>query len=216
MKKVTESELIEILNSSKGATFSGLTYRVDESKSRKKGGKHMVQKRVELAATLRSVYKAKIDRILEKNGIVFDWTPNKGSGVSYEKEGGAILVSDKNPEKKYLAFVCETHAKPHTEYFVEGAKRERNEIWNEAFITPAALANPDKDKQAVKNSLFNHAMKMAAVKQERGEDASAELEAANKLSNCEEFQKLEFLFREVALENIESIRIGGEEYEIVR
>ena len=61
MKKITLDELQTLLESEKGATFAGLTYFVDESKSKTVKGKKAVQKEVEQVATLRSSYKKKID-----------------------------------------------------------------------------------------------------------------------------------------------------------
>jgi hypothetical protein len=57
MKKITLDELQTLLESEKGATFAGLTYFVDESKSKTVKGKKAVQKEVEQVATLRSSYK---------------------------------------------------------------------------------------------------------------------------------------------------------------
>lgn len=216
--KITRSELIKLLESPTGATFSGLTYFTDEGDSRVVKGAKMVQKRVYLNATLKSVYFNKVNRMLEKHNINFDWQPNKMTGrTSSDVQGSPIVFLDKNPEIKYLSFIAETHTKPHTEYFVGGVQVEKSAIWNSDYIMPAALANPDKKKNAVKNSMFNHCMKLAAELSEAGEHDKAKeaVETANKLANIEDFKNLEFMFRTVKITNIEKIKVFGTEYEVI-
>lgn len=231
MKKITLDELQEILESEKGATFAGLTYFVDESKSKTVKGQKMVQKEVEQVATLRSSYKKKIDRILEANGCSFDWNPKPQSGMGHnsEKPNSPIMIGTKDASKKYLAFVCEQHTKPKTRYFVNEVETPSEVVWTSEYITPANLeSGKEKDKQAVKNSLFNHCMESVNYKQSLRDAAESEeerqrlteeiekgFETANKLAQIEELQKLEFLYRTVELKNIRSIRIMGEVFEVV-
>lgn len=212
--KITLAQFTEMMKSVKGATFSGLTYHVDESKSRTKNGAKMLQKTVELAATLNSVYQAKIDRILTENGLDFDWTPNKMTGRSYDAndKNRCIVYKDKNPNIGYLCFVAEAHAKPNTQLFRNGQPVDRKDVWNEQYITPAGLRQ--NDKKAVQNSIFNHALKASAQAESEGNTELAEqLKAkANAIANVAELQKLEFMFRTVQLDNIIGARFGGESY----
>ena len=213
-KKITLAQFLEMMKSQKGATFSGLTYNVDESKSRTKNGAKMLQKTVELAATLNSVYQSRIDRILTANGLEFDWTPNKMVGRHYDAndKNNCIVYNDTNPNIAYLCFVAETHAKPFTQLFLNGQPVDRKDVWNEQYITPAGLRQ--NDKQAVKNSLFNHALEAAKKAEKEGNTELAEqLKAkANKIANVAELQKLEFMFRTVQVDNIIGARFGGERY----
>ena len=212
--KITLAQFLELMKSQKGATFSGLTYHVDESKSRVVNGKKALQKTVEIGATLNSVYQAKIDRILTENGLNFDWTPNKMTGRHYDEndKNRCIVYKDTNPNIGYLCFVAETHAKPVTQLFRNGQPVERKDVWNEQYITPAGLRQDDK--KAVQNSIFNHALKAAADAETEGNTELAEqLKAkANAIANVAELQKLEFMFRTVQLDNIIGARFGGENY----
>lgn len=212
--KITLAQFIEMMQSQKGATFSGLTYHVDESKSRTKNGAKMLQKTVELGATLNSVYKAKIDRILTENNLVFDWKPNKMTGRHYDAndKNRCIVYKDSAPNIKYLCFVAETHAKPHTQLFRNGQPVERKDVWNADYVTSSGLRQ--NDKKAAQNSLFNHALKSAAAAEKDGDLAKAnDLKAkANELANCKDLQKLGFMFRTVQVDNIIGARIGGENY----
>jgi hypothetical protein len=212
--KVTLAQFIEIMHSQKGATFSGLTYHVDEGKSKTKNKKKALQKTVTVGATLNSVYQAKIDRILTENGLDFDWTPNKMTGRSYDvnDKNRCIVYKDTDSRIGYLCFVAETHAKPQVQLFRNGQPVERADVWNADYITPAGLRQ--NDKKAVQNSIFNHAIKASAAAEENGAiDLANELKAkANKIANVAELQKLEFMFRTVQLDNIIGARFGGENY----
>lgn len=213
-KKITQAQFIEMMKSQKGATFSGLTYHVDESKSKTSGGVKMLQKTVTLAATLNSVYQSKIDRILDKNGLKFEWTPNKMTGRHYAEDdkNRCLVYKDTDPSVAYLCFVAETHAKPQTQLFLNGNPVTREQVWNEQYITPSGLRQ--NDKKAVKNSIFNHALNEAAKAEREGDKEKAESlrVKANKLANVEELQKLEFMFRTVQIGNIVAANFGGEKY----
>jgi len=213
-KKITKAQFIEMMKSQKGATFSGLTYHVDESKSRTINKKKALQKTVNTVATLNSIYQAKIDRILTEKGLNFDWTPNKMTGRSYDAndKNRCIVHKDTNPDIQYLCFVSEAHNKPQTQLFSNGQPVERKDVWNADYITNSGLTQ--NDKKAAQNSIFNHALKQSAIAESEGNTELAnELRTkANAIANLEEFQKLEFMFRTVQIENIIGARLGGESY----
>lgn len=222
--KMSLQQFMEFMTrDSRGATFSGLTYFVNEAGSRQDksypkfdGKSHKLQKLVTLNATLQSKYQAKINRVLKSEGIEFEWTPNKMTGRSYEDydKTRAICFKDgeeKTPENAYLVFVSETHTKPKTQYFHLGVPIDREVAKTETFFTPSALSNNGKD--AVKNSAFNHALKAAIAAEKEGNISLAESlrENANKLANNEEFKKLEFHFRTVKLTNLRQVNLDGME-----
>jgi hypothetical protein len=212
MKSITRTQFVEMMLGAKGTTFSGLTYHCDESKSRTKGGRKMLQKIVDTTATLNSVYKAKIDRILAKNGIAISWTPNPITGREFiEGENRCIVVSKKSGELQ-LAFVQEKHTKTKSQLLLNGQPVERADVWNENYIQPAKLVSSDKD--AVKNSMFNHAIKAVSTAENEGNAELAEQyrNDANALANCADLQGLEFYYRTLGIDNILTARFGGEEY----
>ncbi len=224
--KMTMQQLLDFMqNDNKGATFSGLTYFVNEAGSRQDktydefdGKRHKLQKLVSLNATLHSKYKAKIDRILKECGIEFEWTPNKMTGRFYSDydKNRAICFKDgaeQNADNAYLVFVAETHSKPQTTYYHKGQEISREEARTLEFFTPSGLAG---NKKAVQNSAFNHALKAAAQAEASGNLSLAEAirANANQLANHAEFQKLEFHFRTVKLSNLRKIRVKGIEITI--
>lgn len=212
MKSITRTQFVQMLIDTKGVTFGGLTYHCDESKSRTKGGKKMLQKVVDTTATMNSVYQSKINRILEKNEIVVDWTPNEIKGRQYIDGTNRCLIESKKTGEAQLAFVVETHTKTTSQLFLNGQPVERADVWNETYIMPSGLIAKDED--AVKNSMFNHITKAANEAREEGnEELAARLDKqANEVANCAEFQKLEFYFRTLSLDNILTARLGGENY----
>ena len=72
-KKVTTVELIEVLTASNKATFVNVTYVTNESKSRTKKGKKLLQKSVTTNGTLNFSYEKKINRILDKENKQADF-----------------------------------------------------------------------------------------------------------------------------------------------
>jgi hypothetical protein len=211
MKSITRTQFVEMMLSAKGATFSGLTYHCDESKSRTKGGKKMLQKIVDTTATLNSVYKAKIDRILAKNGIEVDWTPNEIKGRQPIEGANRCIIESVKTGEVQLAFVQEKHTKTKSQLLLNGQPVERADVWNETYIQPARLVSSDKD--VVKNSMFNHFIKASQKAEAEGNEAQAQKlrEQANEVANCEDFKGLEFYYRTLGIDNILTARFGGEE-----
>lgn len=225
--KMTPQQFIDFMqNDNRGATFSGLTYLVNESGSRQDktypefdGKRHKLQKQVSLNATLHSKYKAKIDRILKEVGIEFEWTPNKMTGRYYPDydKNRAICFKDgepQTPENAYLVWIGETHTTPQTQYFHLGQEISFAEAKTEEYFTPSALAS--KPEKAVQNSAFNHALKAAAQAENDGNLSLADAirANANKLADHEEFQKLEFFFRTVKITNLKKVSVKGMEIHI--
>lgn len=223
---MTPQQFVDFMqNDNTGATFSGLTYHVNESGSRQDksypefdGKRHKLQKDVTMNATLQSKYQAKINRILAECGIEFEWTPNKMTGRYYNDydKNRAICFKDgapQTPENAYLVYIGETHAKPQTTYFHLGEPISREEARTEEFFTPSGLKSK---KDAVKNSAFNHALKAAAQAEKDGNLSLAEAirANANKLANHAEFQKLEFYFRTVKVSNLKKVNVKGMEIHI--
>lgn len=225
MKNVTMTiaQFVEFMSKDAlGATFSGLTYLVNETKSKQDkksypffdGKAHKLQKQVTLNATLNSVYQAKVLRILEENGIVFDYSPNKMTGryyAEYDTNRVFAYVDNKpqTPENAQLVFVCERHSKPQVQLFHKGQPVEREDVWNENYITPAGLRADDT--KAVQNATFNHALRAAAKAEDEGDNEKAERmrQIANVLANNEELSKFEFRFRTVKVTNLVAVNVKG-------
>lgn len=225
--KMTMLQFMQFMQTdNKGATFSGLTYHVNESRSRQDksypefdGKRHKIQKDVTMNATLHSKYKAKIDRILKECGIEFEWTPNPMTGRSYpdyDKNRAICFKNDaeQTPENAYLVYIGEAHSTPNTQYFHLGQPISHKEAQTEEFFTPSGLANDGK--KAAQNSAFNHALKAAATAEKDGNLSLAEsIRAnANRLADHSEFQKMEFFFRTVKLTNLKKVRVKGMEITI--
>jgi hypothetical protein len=225
--KMTMLQFMQFMqNDNKGATFSGMTYFVNESRSRQDktypefdGKRHKLQKLVTVNATLHSKYQAKVNRILAECGVEFEWTPNKMTGRYYPDfdKNRAICFKDdaeQTPENAYLVWVGERHSTPQTQYFHMGQPIEHKDARTTEFFTPSGLA--DNGKEAVKNSMFNHALKAASEAEQSGNLSLAEAirANANRLADHEEFQKLEFMFRTVKLSNLRKVRVKGMEITI--
>jgi len=225
--KMTMAQFVEFMqNDNRGATFSGMTYMVNESRSRQDktypqfdGKRHKLQKLVTLNATLHSKYKAKVNRILKECGIEFEWTPNKMTGryyPDYDKNRAICFKDDapETPENAYLVWVGERHSTPNTQYFHKGEPINHEEARTEEFFTPSGLRNDGK--KAVQDAVFNHAMKAANEAEKSGNLSLAETirANANRLADHSEFQKLEFRFRTVKVKNLRMVRVKGMEIHI--
>ena len=214
-------QLMEMMASQRGATFSGVKYQVNESSSRTDknyplfdGKRHKLQKIVEVAATLNSVYQNKVTRVFADNGIDFKPTPHKMTGRSYADfdKNRCIVFKDGMPqtaENAYLCFVVEAHAKPTAQLFHLGQPVEREDVWNAEFITPSGLNR--NARAAVKNSMYNHAISMAANAEQEGNTEEAERlrNVAEFIAKNEQLEKLGFVFRTVKLANIISVNFDG-------
>jgi hypothetical protein len=126
--------------SASGVAFSNLTYIVDESKSKTKQGKKLLQKKVDTNATIGSDYGKKVGRILDKEGKEIEFTPQARNGM--RRIGNSPVCVDTATESKfYLDFIVERHTNPQVQLILNGKAVERKEVWNEEYITPAGL-NP--------------------------------------------------------------------------
>jgi hypothetical protein len=124
-----------------GVNFGNLTYMVDEAKSKTVNGKKLIQKLVNLTATIGSDYQAKVGRILDKEGKEIDFVSQPMRGKEYVESGKPVATDTKTKAKFYLVFIAENHSKPQVQYYKNGVAVEKAEIWNEENITPAGL-NP--------------------------------------------------------------------------
>lgn len=125
--------------SASGVAFSNITYFVDESKSKTKGGKKMLQKSVCVNATIGSDYAKKVNKILVKENKDIDFVAAPMNGKDYVVDGSPVLTDTKTGTKKYLVVIIENHTTPETQLFSNGKKVDRADVWNEDYITPAGL-----------------------------------------------------------------------------
>lgn len=221
--KMTTPQFVEFMSTDAlGATFSGLEYFCNESRSRQDkknyplfdGKNHKLQKLVKLNATLNSCYQGKRKRILSENGIDFDFESNKITGrhyIDYDKNRVFVYPDNKpeTPENAQLAFIGERHSKPQTQLFHKGEPVDRKDVWNDEFITPSGLRSDGK--KAVQNATYNHALRAIAKAEEEGDIAKAQdlRRIANILANNEELKQFEYQFRTVKVTNIRSVNVKG-------
>lgn len=126
--------------SASGVAFSSLTYLCDESKSKTVKGKKMLQKMVEVNATIGSDYAKKVNRICkDKQGMEINFEAQPMKGKEYVSQGNPVCMDTKTQEKRYLVFIVENHTKPNTTLILNGKEVKREDVWNENYITPAGL-----------------------------------------------------------------------------
>jgi len=128
--------------SASGVAFSSMTYICDESKSKTKNGKKLLQKMVTTNATIGSDYAKKVNKILkDKQGQEINFEAQPMKGKEYVSQGNPICIDTKTRTKYYLVYIVEHHTKPDSQLILNGKRVERSEVWNEEYITPAGL-NP--------------------------------------------------------------------------
>jgi len=125
--------------SASGVAFSNVTYFTDESKSKTKGGKKMLQKLVSLNATIGSDYAKKVNRILKnKQGQDIDFVAQPMKGKEYVNDGQPVVRATKDGNLQ-LVFIVENHTTPNSQLYKDGQPVNRKDVWNSDFITPAGL-----------------------------------------------------------------------------
>jgi len=141
IETLTQDQFVSYLLNFKGATFAQLTYFVDESKSRTKQGRKLVQKMVTTNVTIGANYEAKVNRILENK---------QGTEGTFEAQGmkgkialsSALLQSEKDGEFMLYATI-ENHAKRETVYYFEGEIKTVSELKLLDVLAPAFFAPSD-------------------------------------------------------------------------
>jgi hypothetical protein len=133
---LTQAQLVNLLSNIKGATLANITYFVDESKSRQKQGKKLVQKLVKTNVTINSDYARKVNRILEqKQGVEnAEFVPKEMKGK--KMINSAILESAKDG-KLMMYCTVENHAIRTTRYFVKGIETSFEDVKNADLFAPA-------------------------------------------------------------------------------
>ena len=145
VKKVTTAELIEVLTASNKATFVNVTYVVNESKSKQKNGKKLLQKAVTVNGTLNFKYSDKINRILEKEGKNTDFVGVANWHEYLFPNNRAVLTDKKTKSKFYLRLAIENHTTPITSYFhnskpITRQKAIENELFAPSYFKPKTTA----------------------------------------------------------------------------
>ena len=115
--RISKVELMDLLTASNKANFISLTYIVNESQSRTKQGKKLLQKQVSLVGTLNFKYEAKIQRLQEKQGDNADFVAQELRGKEYVGNSRTLLTDTKTQSKFYLRMAVENHTRPITTYF---------------------------------------------------------------------------------------------------
>ena len=130
VKKVTVAELVELIKPITKSTFIGLCYTVDESYSRMRGGRKMLQKTVCVNATLNHDYQTKVQKLTGNNEFVAN--PLKGK----TKVSNTVLLSDKTGKAMLYATILK-NAKRETTYFHEGIEISREDAVKRDMFAPS-------------------------------------------------------------------------------
>lgn len=155
MFTISREKLIGLIRSIKGVTFTSITYKTDESKSRTIAGKKALQKEVTLNVTLNANYDAKVNRIIENKQ---DGTPDfearamKGKKLSFD-DCRSIVENDKG--NKMLYCFKEHNAKSNITYFHQDCvisfdKAKEKDLFAPSFFAEKETAgrgeiNPEND-----------------------------------------------------------------------
>lgn len=145
--KITREKLLQTLIdfrknvSATGVAFGNVVYHVDESGSRTKGGKKLLQKITRVNITIGSNYEGRVNRDLTKQGEESNFTAQSMSGKRYVNDEGILATDEKTGTKKYLVAVVEHKTSPKTVYFHEGkrikkAKAVRRDMFADSYFTP--------------------------------------------------------------------------------
>jgi hypothetical protein len=130
VRKVTVSELVDLVKPITKSTFIGLCYTVDESFSKTRNGSKLLQKTVCLTATLNHDYQTKVQKLTDNNEFVAN--PLKGK----TKVSNTVLLSDKTGEAMLYATVLKS-AKRETTYFHEGIEISREDAVKRELFAPS-------------------------------------------------------------------------------
>ncbi len=146
-KKITKFDLLNLLTefrkniSATGVAFGNVVYHVDESGSRVKGGKKMLQKITRVNITIGSNYEGRVNRDLTRQGEEANFTAQAMNGKRYINDEGVLATDEKTGTKHYLVAVVEHKTKPSTVYFHEGkriakAKAVRRDMFADSYFAP--------------------------------------------------------------------------------
>lgn len=150
-ERITRTKLEDMLRNFKakvsatGVAFGNLVYHTDESGSRVKKGKKMLQKITRVNITIGSNYEGRVNRDLTKQGEEANFTAQERSGMVYVNEEGVLMTDVKTSTKSYLAAIVEHKTKPHTVYFFENkpiskAKAVRRDMFMDSYFEPKKTA----------------------------------------------------------------------------
>lgn len=122
VKTISTNELIELIREVKGVTFANITYHTDESKSKTKGGKKLLQKATTVNVTLNADYEKKVNRVREnKQGEDNpDFVSQGMKGKKFAFDNCKSIVEAEKTGKKMLYCFKEHNAKSDTVYYHEG------------------------------------------------------------------------------------------------
>ncbi len=132
MKKVTISQFVDNVKGITRSTIVSLCYKVDESGSRQKGGKKVLQKEVVLTAFLNHDYQKKVQKRTEDP--TFQAEAMKGK--SRLGDSSTILVSEKTGAPMLYATV-EQSCKIQTTYFHEGREISKEDAIQADLFSPS-------------------------------------------------------------------------------
>lgn len=141
--KTTKAKLLaELLEFKKnisqtGVAFGSIVYFVDESGSKTKNGKKVLQKLVRVPITLGAKYDNRINKDLVRNGEEGNFTAQSMSGKEYVNEEGIVATDTKTRTKFYLVAVVENHTKPDTIYFHEGKRISKEKAIEMGLFMPS-------------------------------------------------------------------------------
>lgn len=144
---VTKQALINLLTNFKkeisatGVAFGNVVYHVDESGSRVKKGKKMLQKLVRTNVTIGANYEGRVNRDLVRQEEEANFTAQAMSGKRYVNDEGVLAMDEKTGTKNYLVAVVEHNTKPKAVYFHEGkritkAKAVRRDMFMDSYFEP--------------------------------------------------------------------------------
>lgn len=126
--------------SATGVAFGNVAYFVDESGSRAKGGKKMLQKRTRVNITIGSKYEGRVNRDLAKQGEESNFTAQSMSGKVFVNNEGVLATDEKTATKHYLVAVVENKTKPDTIYFHEGKRISKAKAVRRDMFAPSYFA----------------------------------------------------------------------------
>ena len=131
--------------SATGVAFGNVVYHVDESGSRTKQGKKMLQKITRTNITIGANYEGRVNRDLVRQDEEANFTAQAMSGKRYVNDEGVIATDEKTSTKHYLVAVVEHNTKPTTIYFHEGkriskAKAVRRDMFAASYFAEKKTA----------------------------------------------------------------------------
>lgn len=144
---VTKQALINLLANFKkeisatGVAFGNIVYHVDESGSRTKQGKKLLQKLVRTNVTIGANYEGRVNRDLVRQEEEANFTAQAMSGKRYVNDEGVLATDEKTGTKNYLVAVVEHNTSPKVVYFHEGkritkAKAVRRDMFADSYFAP--------------------------------------------------------------------------------